>query len=172
MTLEIDDAGVGDLLHGMVVGAYRLETDEFFYDMVDVEFFQPPLFHNKAYLIQTSAIVKQLVERMKILDGEQIVICGSFVFERAIRDLEEKYGTDRVIVSKITGNAQMLVETAYQDELRNLGYVPVDEREKKRAKSFFHMLQWLKEEPSRLRFAKTGWPRLRRYVNYRKGASG
>ncbi len=170
MTIEIDDAGVGDLLYGVVIGAYRPETREFFYDMVDVKFFQPPLFRTKGYLTQASAIVKQLTERMKVLEGEQIAICSSFIFEKAVRDLEEKYGKEKVTVSKITSNAQNLVETAYLDEIRNLGYEPIDEREEKRARSFFHMLRWVKEEPSRFRFAKTGWPRLARYVKPGKGA--
>jgi len=170
LTIQIDDAGVGDLLHGVVIGAYRPETREFFYDMVDVKFFQPPLFRSKGYLTQASAIVNQLTERMKVLEGEQIAICSSFIFEKAVRDLEEKYGKEKVTVSKITSNAQNLVETAYLDEIRNLGYEPIDEREEKRARSFFHMLRWVKEEPSRFRFAKTGWPRLARYVKAGKVA--
>ena len=170
MTIEIDDAGVGDLLYGVVIGAYRPETREFFYEMIDVKFFQPPLFRSKEYLTQASAIVKQLTERMKVIEGEQIAICSSFVFEKAVRDLEEKLGKEKVTVSKITSNAQNLVETAYLDEIRNLGYEPIDEREEKRARSFFHMLRWVKADPTRFRYAKTGWPRLAKYVKPRKGA--
>jgi hypothetical protein len=63
----------------------------------------------------------------------------------------------------VIGEAQRLTELAYLDELRNLGYEPVEEREDRRAKSFFHMMRWLRENPDRLRYAKTGWPRLLRY---------
>jgi len=163
MTLQIDDAGVGDLLHGVVVGAYRPETGEFSYDMVDVGFFQQPEFGKKAYLEEASEVVKHVIERMKLADSEPILICSSFIFERAVHDLEEKYGKERVTVTKITGEAQRHVETAYLDEIRNLGYEPLAEREEKRARSFFHMLRWLKSEPRRFRHAKTGWPRLKRY---------
>jgi len=168
MTLQIDDAGVGDLLYGVIVGAYRPETGEFTYDVVGVEFFQPPKFGRKAYLERTSEIVMQIVERMRLFDNEPIQICSSFVFEKAVRLLEETYGKDRVTVSKIVGRAQHLVETAYLDEIRNLGYEPILEREEKRARSFFHMLRWLKKDPRRFRHAKTGWPRLRRYVKAQK----
>lgn len=164
MTLQIDDAGVGDLLYGVIVGAYRPETGEFTYDVVGVEFFQPPKFGRKAYLERASEIVMQIVERMRLFDNEPIQICSSFVFEKAVRLLEETYGKDRVTVSKIVERAQHLVETAYLDEIRNLGYEPILEREEKRARSFFHMLRWLKKDPRRFRHAKTGWPRLRRYV--------
>lgn len=168
MTLQIDDAGVGDLLYGVIVGAYRPETGEFTYDVVGVEFFQPPKFGRKAYLERASEIVMQIVERMRMFDNEPIQICSSFVFEKAVRLLEETYGKDRVTVSKIVGRAQHLVETAYLDEIRNLGYEPILEREEKRARSFFHMLRWLKKDPRRFRHAKTGWPRLRRYVKAQK----
>jgi len=36
MTVQIDDAGVGDLLLGAVIGAYRPESDEFSYGMVEL----------------------------------------------------------------------------------------------------------------------------------------
>ncbi|MGB9023218.1 MAG: hypothetical protein WCC94_07265 [Candidatus Bathyarchaeia archaeon] len=168
MTLQIDDAGVGDLLYGVIVGAYRPETGEFTYDVVGVEFFQPPKFGRKAYLERASEIVMHIVERMRLFDNEPIQICSSFIFEKAVRDLEETYGKDRIAVSKIVGRAQHLVETAYLDEIRNLGYEPILEREEKRARSFFHMLRWLKKDPRRFRHAKTGWPRLRRYVKAQK----
>jgi len=168
MTLQIDDAGVGDLLYGVIVGAYRPETGEFTYDVVGVEFFQPPKFGRKAYLERASEIVMQIVERMRLFDNEPIQICSSFIFEKAVRLLEETYGKDRITVSKIVGRAQHLVETAYLDEIRNLGYEPILEREEKRARSFFHMLRWLKKDPRRFRHAKTGWPRLRRYVKAQK----
>jgi len=168
MTIEIDDAGVGDLLHGVVIGAYRPETGEFRYDMIEVRFFQPPLFRSKAYLHEASEIVERLAERMKVLEGEQIAICSSFILEKAARDLGEKYGKERVALCKIASDAQRLVETAYLDEVRNLGYEPIVEREEKRARSFFHMLRWVKKNPSRFRYAKTGWPRLAKYVKASK----
>ena len=169
MTLQIDDAGVGDLLHGVVIGAYRPETGGFTYGMIEVEFFQQPKFGKKAYLEEASEVVMQVIDRMKLTENEPILICSSFIFESAVRDLEEKYGKERVTVTKITGDAQHFVETAYLDEIRNLGYEPLDEREDKRARSFFHMLGWLKKDPHRFKHAKTGWPRLKKYTKPRKG---
>jgi hypothetical protein len=168
MTLQIDDAGVGDLLHGVVVGAYRLETGEFSYDTIDVRYFQQPLFRGKAYLGKASEIVMQIIDRVKLREDEPIQICSSYLFERAVRDLEKRYGKERVTVTKITNGAQHFVETAYLDELRNLGYEPLAEREEKRARNFFHMLRWLKQDRRRFRHAKTGWPRLRMYMKPRR----
>jgi len=92
-----------------------------------------------------------------------IHVCKGYIFDDAVDALKKAYGDHRVCRVKVEGEAQRLTETAYLDELRNLGYEPVQEREAKRAKSFFHMMQWLKQDPDRLRFAKTGWPRLLKY---------
>jgi CxxC-x17-CxxC domain-containing protein len=163
MTLIIDDAGSGDLLFGVVIAAFRDETQEFRYDLIGVEFFQSSRFYKKEYLFQSSRIVSQLIVGLKIKSGEEIHICKSYIFDEAADDLRRTYGDDRVRRVEVTGEPQRLAEIAYLDEIRNLGYEPIVEREDKRAKSFFHMMRWLKENPDRLRYAKTGWPRLSRY---------
>ena len=48
MTIIVDDAGSGDLLFGVVIGAYREETDQFTYDVIEVSFYQD-LFCEKKY---------------------------------------------------------------------------------------------------------------------------
>ncbi len=165
MTVQIDDAGVGDLLHGVVVGVHRKETGEFHYDMIPVSFFQSPSFGKKMYQKKATELALNLLYQMKLGEDEEIEICSSFLFDETRPHLAEKYGKTRVKTSVITGDAQNNVETAYLDEIRNLGYEPIPERDDKRARSFFHMLKWVKNNPERLRYAKTGWPRLRRYIN-------
>ena len=163
MTITIDDAGSGDLLFGVVIGAYRDETKEFKYDLIDVKFFQPGLFGQKEYLLQSSRIVSQLVQGLKIMPEEEIQICQGYIFDEAVNDLRKAYGEDRIRRIRVVGEPQRLTEIAYLDEIRNLGYDPLEEREDRRAKSFFHMMRWLKDNPEMLRYAKTGWPRLSRY---------
>ena len=43
---------------------------------------------------------------------------------------------------------------AYLDEIRNLGYELVTERDEKRAKSFFNMMNWLKKESRQTNLCK------------------
>ena len=52
MTIIIDDAGMGDLLFGVVITAYRDTTREFKYNIIDVKNFQARLFSRKTYLKQ------------------------------------------------------------------------------------------------------------------------
>ena len=167
MTVIVDDAGSGDLLFGVVVGAYREETGEFKYDLIDVRFYQEA-FREKQYLKESSRIVNKLVSDFKPKPEEAIHICQGCIFDVAAEELRKIYGEDRVKRVKVVGETQRLVEIAYLDEIRNLGYEPLTEREEKRGKSFFHMMRWLKDKPEMLRYAKTGWPRLKNYNLFQK----
>jgi hypothetical protein len=167
MTIIIDDAGIGDLLFGVVIGAFRPETQEFTYDVLDVKYFKPGKFGQKDYLDEASRIVFQLLGRLKLGDEELIHLCKGYVFDEAAEELQKIYGKERVHRVKVIGEPQRLTETAYLDELRNLGYEPLTRRGERRAKSFFHMMNWLKKNPDKLIYAKTGWPRLSRYRLFR-----
>src|SRR3972149_10403470 len=112
MTVSIDDAGVGDLLFGVVIGAYRHETQEFTYGIIDVKYFKPGRFRRKEYLRQASNVVFQLLDRLKLGVDEPVLICRGSIFERAVKDLKEKYGDDRVQAVKIIGEPQHCTETA------------------------------------------------------------
>jgi CxxC-x17-CxxC domain-containing protein len=162
LTVIVDDAGSGDLLFGVVVGAYQEETDEFRYDLIGVRFYQE-IFREKEYLQESSRIVSKLVSRFNLKPDEAIHICQGCIFDVAAEELRKVYGEDRVKRIRVVGEAQRLTEIAYIDEIRNLGYEPLAEREEKRGKSFFHMMRWLKEKPEMLQYAKTGWPRLKNY---------
>jgi len=111
--------------------------------------------------------VSKLLAEMKPKSEEEIHICRGYIFDEAAEKLKQKYGEDRIHRVKVVGEAQDLTEIAYLDELRNLGYEPLEERENKRAKSFFHMMNWLTKNPDMLKHAKTGWPRLQRYKLFR-----
>jgi len=167
MTIIMDDAGTGDLLFGVVISAFRDSTREFRYDVIDVKYFKARFFSRKAYLKQCSKVVSKLLAEMKPKADEEIHICRGYIFDEVIEKLKRKYGEDRIRRVKVVGEAQDLTEIAYLDELRNLGYEPLEERENKRAKSFFHMMDWLKKNPDMLKCAKTGWPRLQRYKFFR-----
>ena len=167
MTITIDDAGVGDLLFGVVIGAFRDETKEFRYKVLNVEYFQAQRFRRKEYLKQASEIVFRLLDKLEYKAGEPLRICQGYIFDKAAEDFEKLYGEDLLQRVKVTGDAQHLTETAYLDEIRNMGYEPVIERDKKRAKSFFHMMNWLEKNPDKMKYAKSGWPRLRRYRLFR-----
>lgn len=163
MTVIVDDAGSGDLLFGIVIGAYRPETTEFKYDIIDVKFFQPGIYCNKSYLTEASRITMQLLTSLKAKPDEEVHLCQGYIFDEAAVELKKTRDEKLVQRIRVIGEAQRLTEIAYLDEIRNLGYEPLAEREEKRAKSFFDMMRWLRSKPEMLAYAKTGWPRLKRY---------
>ncbi|MCL2135585.1 MAG: hypothetical protein FWH37_08620 [Candidatus Bathyarchaeota archaeon] len=167
MTILVDDAGSGDLLFGVVIGAYRQETNEFKYDVIDVHFYQNK-FKDKEYLKEASKIATKLVAAFNPNTDEEIHICQGCIFDTATEDLYKIYGEKRIKRIHIEGEAQRLIEIAYLDEIRNLGYEPLTEREEKRAKNFFHMMRWLKNNPKMLKYAKTGWPKLKNYQLFKQ----
>ena len=138
--------------------------------MVDVRYFQSPSFRRKGYLNQASKTIFQLLNRLELKADEPVLICRGFIFEKAVKDLKRKYGDAHIRKVKVTEEPQRLTETAYLDEIRNLGYEPLKEREEKRAKSFFHMMRRLKKNPDKIRYAKTGWPSLSRYRLFRSSS--
>ena len=163
MTIQIDDAGYGDLLFGAVIGAYRPEKDDFVYDVIDVKYFQKPLFKKREYKKEAGQIARKLVQRLKPEENEKIELCQGDILDQAAEALNKTYGEDRISRTKIVGRAQTLIESAYLDEIRNLGYEPIPDRTEKWGKSFWHMYRWLKKNPKMLRYTKSGWPRLKRF---------
>jgi len=172
LTIIVDDAGSGDLLFGVVIGAFRAETSEFKYNLVDVKFFQPNPHSEKEYLTETSRITKELTTALNLKSEEEVHLCQGYIFDDAAAELRKAFGEERIKRIRVTGEAQRLTEIAYLDEIRNLGYEPLPEREEKRAKSFFHMMRWLKANPERIHYAKTGWPRLKRYRLFKTTEDG
>ena len=128
MTVIIDDAGMGDLLFGVVIAAFKDSTQEFRYGVIDVKYFQGKYFSSKAYLKQAAKIVDKLLADMKPNPDEEIHLCRGYIFDESIDKLKQKYGEDKIKRVKVVGEAQDLAETAYLDEIRNLGYEPIEER--------------------------------------------
>jgi CxxC-x17-CxxC domain-containing protein len=176
VTIIVDDAGSGDLLFGIVIGAFRQETAEFKYGVIDVKFFQPELYCNKGILTEASKVTLELLASLSAKPDEEVHLCQGYIFDETAKELKERLGEElgaKLIQRvRVTGEAQRLTEIAYLDEIRNLGYEPLAEREDKRAKSFFHMMRWLKNNPEMLRYAKTGWPRLKRYRLFKPAQEG
>ena len=163
MTILVDDAGTGDILWGIVIGAYRPESDEFVYDLVDVSFFKRGSYENRKYIEEVSRIVLKLVDKLNPTQGEQILVCQGDILNEAAKALVEKYGEALVRRARIEGRAQELVEGAYIDELKNVGYDPIPDRMNRWGKSFWHMYEWVREDKTRIRWVKTGYPNLKRY---------
>ncbi len=164
MTILIDDAGSGDILFGVVIGAYRPETDRFIYDVINVRYFQEPVYNKKRHLNEARRIALRLVYRLTLKENEKIMICIGDILNEAAEALTEKYGDKHVERGKIEDRAQELVELAYVDELSNIGYEARYDRTEKWGKNFWHMYNWVKKDPEhRLKWTKSAFSNLKKY---------
>jgi len=169
LTIIIDDAGSGDLLWGVVIGAYRPEDDVFTYDLIPVEDFQEPRYADKPHFVEASMIALRLAAKLQLRENEKIQICQGNILDEAAKALNERYGEERVERVKVEDRAQHLVEEAYLDEVRNLGYEPLPERTEKWGRSFRHMLEWVRQKPERVKWTKSAFPNLQKMHLFQKG---
>lgn len=153
MTIEIDDAGWGDLVGGCVIVARRIETGEHYASEIPVELFQGEVFKRKIYLDEAVRIVEEALTRLKPGMGEEIRVCTGYILSKVRRYLASK--GYRVKPAKIVGETQRLAEQMFLKSLKRIG-LKLDEENPKRR--FHSLLEWVKANPeTRERYVKTGW---------------
>jgi len=164
MTIQIDDAGWGCLLRGVLIGVYREETQEFACDEIPVAYFQGDAFEQRAYLDEAARIVEAMFGQLRVDKAEPIIVCTGYVLD-GVRDwlTSARYNWRS---GKIRGPLQERIETALLERLRelevDLDYATLTE---KQGLTFWKCLLWLKGgqninapvRPERARWAKTGW---------------
>lgn len=173
MTIQIDDAGWGCLLGGVLIGCYRVETGEFTAHEIPVTDFQGECFTHRRYLSTAWVCAKRGLEVLRHETSEPIQVCQGFVNGEVRRKL-------RVPGIRITGPFQARIEKALLDYLNKLGF-PYQGSTEEYGKLFFEALRWLKGGnpnqrgmlPERMRMAKTGWETFRFYrdLPYKEAAN-
>lgn len=160
--IEVDDAGWGDLLDGVVLGFLRTEDGFFLTKIIDVKFFQPPCFAKKLYLDEGAKLAQEALKELGAKKGEEIRICTAPVLEK-VRETMTKEGY-KVVPSKIEGLLQLRVETAFIERLEKLGVtvntVPLDPCKDR----FYAQLRWIHGDlVHRERYVKTAWKSWKRW---------
>jgi len=149
----IDDAGWGDLILGVVIGALQLPRGRYMRRRIPVSSFQSPNFGNKRYLDDAVKIAKEVVEVMQPDSETPFKVCTGYVLS-SIRDYLRRQGF-YVQEVKITGKLQEMVERSYIRWCIEVG-VPAERLEDRRR--FWVLLEWVAEKPElREKLVKTGW---------------
>jgi len=153
MTIEVDDAGWGDLVGGCVVVIRRVETDEYYAGEISVEFFKEPKFKTKQYLDKALEIVEDGLKKLNVHKDEEIRMCTGFLLSKARRSLSQQGYL--ITPAKIVGETQKLAERTFLETLGKIG-LKLDEEDPRRR--FHFLLEWVREKPeSREKYVKTGW---------------
>ena len=177
--IEIDDAGWGCLIGGVVIGCYRSETGAFAAGQIAPAYFQnddpeqPGLYRRKAYLAQAAAVVAVCLRELSATPAEPVRICRGCVLD-GVRAWLTSAGY-RWQTAKITGPLQELVERELQARLAELGFQVSYEQltDRRQAGLFWYrQVEWLKgghaaarqPVPERGAVCKTGWDSFTRWA--------
>ena len=149
----IDDAGWGDLILGVVVGALKLPERRYMKRRISVSSFQPPNFENKQYLDDAVKIAEEIVEVMQPDKETRFKVCSGYVLSSIRRHLRDRgFNVEEL---QIAGHLQELVEKSYVEWCKEVG-VPTERLGDKRR--FWTLLEWVAEKPEiREKLVKTGW---------------
>lgn len=149
----IDDAGWGDLILGVVIGAYKLPGRRYMERRIPHSAFQPPNFEKKAYLDEAVKIAAEIVEVMRPDRETLFKVCSGYVLSSIRRYLDTRGFTVKKVV--VAGELQQMVERGYIRWCSEVG-VPAESLEGK--KRFWTLLEWVAEKPDvRENLVKTGW---------------
>ncbi|MHA2009547.1 MAG: hypothetical protein ACW99E_19970 [Promethearchaeota archaeon] len=158
MTIEIDDAGTGDLVGNAFIGFLRKETGKIIFRTLSVELFKGESWKNKKLYYKAVELVKDGLGELNFQkDGEIIKLCRGNIFDRVrAYFIEEGINYEDAIVE---GKLQDAVEGQLIKHLRNdLGVRSRNLTKKSGAKRFFVLLNWLCYDfYKRERYVKSGF---------------
>ncbi len=160
--VQIDDAGSGSLVGGTCIGAMRVETKEFIFDFIPVEFYHEGAFERKAYIDKCEEIVYSLISKLNVSKDEEMLICQGYMFETVRRKLK-KEGFN-VNSTKIKDPLQAVIENTFQEYALSLG-VPAQYVKYTRYPLHFHrILRWVYADYNKRHLlCKTGWKSWKKY---------
>jgi len=143
MTIEIDDAGTGDLVGNAFIGLLRKETGKLIFRTLSLELFKGENWKNKRYLEKTVELVKDGLRELKFQkESELVLLCRGNIFDH-VRNyfIEEGINYEDAIVE---GKLQDAVEGKLIDHLRyDLGVRSKRLTKKSGAKRFFVLFNWV-----------------------------
>lgn len=154
----VDDAGWGDLILGVVIGALKLPDHKYMERRVPVSAFQSPNFQKKQYLDDAAKIAEEIVEVMQPDTKTRFRVCSGYVLSSIRKYLRGRgFTVDEV---EITGELQEMVERSYLKWCKEVG---VPEESVRDGRNFWTLLEWVAERPRiREKLVKTGWKSWKR----------
>lgn len=160
----IDDAGSGSLIGGTCIGIYRVETDEYAYDIIPIHLYDDKNFHNKDYLNYVVKIISKLFQTLNISLEEEVYVCRGYIFDELRQWL--KKGGFNWYNAKIGEPLQSLIESSFEAYAIGLG-IPKNFIKYTRYPFHFHqLLKWVYADHSnRASLCKKGWKSWKKYGN-------
>ena len=167
--IQIDDAGWGSLVGGVVIGACRTESPktQHAFREVPIAYFQGDAFSKKLYLGVAADLALELMEELWVGKDEEVHVCTGYILD-AVRSklMAERY---QVTPAKIGEPLQTLIEQELLDRVLALGVdTDLEILTTKQGLYFWQCVNWLKGGdmdgqalPEREKHCKTGWGTFR-----------
>ena len=156
-TIEIDDAGTGDLVGNAFIGFHDTETGKIIFRSVPVGLYNKD---NKEDDRPKKNILKIVLEGLRALnhgEGDRILLCRGNCF-----DLVREYFNEKGIYYEpaiVEGKLQNAVEGKFIQHLRKLGVRSGNLTLESGAERYFVLFNWVcRDFPNRERFVKVGFP--------------
>ncbi|MFX0032137.1 MAG: hypothetical protein ACFE8E_04345 [Candidatus Hodarchaeota archaeon] len=178
-TIEIDDAGTGDLVGDAFIGFRDTETGKILFQSVPVGLYNED---NKDGDRPKKHILKIVIKTLKVFNHkkeDRILLCRGNCF-----DLVRDYFNENEIYFEsaiVEGKLQDAVEGRFVQHLRKLGVSSNKLTIESGAQRYFILFDWVCQDfPNRERFVKTGFPSWKkrwrkiakkRYKKYQKNKS-
>jgi hypothetical protein len=156
-TIEIDDAGTGDLVGDAFIGLRDASTGKTIFRSVPVGLYNE---ENKDDDQPKKRILKVVIDGLKTLNhrkGDRILLCRGNCF-----DLVRKYFEENEIYYEpaiVEGKLQEAVEGRFIQHLRKLGVRSPNLTTDSGIRRYFILFNWVCQDfPNRERYVKTGFP--------------
>ncbi|MTI48156.1 hypothetical protein [Sporosalibacterium faouarense] len=162
--IQIDDAGSGSLIGGTCIGAMRVETGEFYYEILPIELYSKNAFRKKLYLDYVIEIVQRCFKELEVGGDEKIEVCRGYMFDKLRKWFKnENYNYESVT---ITDPLQTKIEDTFEKYTISLG-LPKDYIRYTKYPFHFHtLLKWVYSDyENRTKLCKTGWKSWAKYGN-------
>lgn len=160
--IHIDDAGSGSLIGGTCIGIMRIETKEYYFDIIPLKYYNTINFPQKKYLDYVIKIAKDAFNVLNINKNEPIQICRGYMFDKLRIWFDENGYTWTSI--EITGLLQTAVENTFEEYTISLGFPYEYITYTKYPFHFHRILRWVYADYKvRLKLCKVGWKSWQRY---------
>ncbi|TFG17115.1 MAG: hypothetical protein EU531_04265 [Promethearchaeota archaeon] len=160
MSIEIDDAGTGDLVGDVFIGFLRKDTGKIIFRTLSIELFNKENWKNKMPYKRTVELVKSGLKELNFdKDKEKIYLCRGNIFDN-VRDYFDEEGINYE-PAIIEGRLQDAVEGKLVKHLRNdLGIRSRNLTKKSGAKRYFVLFNWVcRDFYKREKYVKSGFKR-------------
>ena len=156
-TIEIDDAGTGDLVGDAFIGFRDMNTGKIIFQSVPVGLYTKESKKDDGPREHIKKIVIKGLRALNHREGDRILLCRGNCF-----DLVREYFDENKIYYEpaiVEGKLQDAVEGRFIQHLRRLGVRSHNLTMDSGIKRYFILFNWVcKDFPNRERYVKTGFP--------------